>query len=72
MAVSCDPKHRESLSDALGLPTSIIDSMIEGHMVNHRAIVSWLINKRTYGVTDSMQKKLRLGPILHGKIFALL
>ena len=72
IVISCDPRHKESLSDALGLPTSIIDSMIEGHMVNHRAIVSWLINKRTYGVTDSMQKKLRLGPILHGKIFALL
>ena len=34
VAVSCDPRHKESLSDALGLPTSITDSMIEGHMVN--------------------------------------
>ena len=72
VAVSSDSRHRESLSNALGLLTSITSSMIEGHMVNLRAIVSWLINKRTYGVTDSMQKKLRLGPILHGKIFALL
>ena len=54
VAVSCDPRHRESLSDALGLPTSITSSIIEGHMVNLRAIVSKLIDKRTYGVTDNM------------------
>ena len=52
--VSCDPKHRESLSDTLGLPTSITSSVIEGHMVNLRAIVSRLIDKRTYGVTNNM------------------
>ena len=34
VTVSCDPKHRESLSDALGLPTSITSSMVEEHMVN--------------------------------------
>ena len=34
VAVSCDPRHKESLFDDLGLPTSITDSMIEGHMVN--------------------------------------
>ena len=39
VAVSSDPRHRESLSDALGLPTSITSSMIEGHMVNLRAVV---------------------------------
>ena len=40
IAVSCDPRHKESLSDALGIPTSITDSMIEGHMVNLHAIIS--------------------------------
>ena len=40
VAVSCDPRHMESLSDALGLPISITDSMIEGHMVNLRATIS--------------------------------
>ena len=54
VAISCDPRYKESLSDALGLPTSITDSMIEGHMVNLRAIISQLIDKRTYGVTDNM------------------
>ena len=34
VAVSFDPKHKESLSNALGLPTSITGSMTEGHMVN--------------------------------------
>ncbi|KAL0008256.1 hypothetical protein SO802_009758 [Lithocarpus litseifolius] len=34
IAVSCDPKHWESLSDTLGLPTSITSSMVEGHMVD--------------------------------------
>lgn len=50
------PRHKESLSDALSLPTSITDSMIEGHMVNLCAIISRLIDKRTYGVIDNMQK----------------
>ena len=54
VAVSCDPRHRESLSNTLSLPSSITSSMVEGHMVNLRAIVSRLINKRTYGVTDNM------------------
>ena len=54
IAVSCDPRHREFLSDALGLPTSITSSMIEGNMVDLCAIFSRLINKRTYGVTDNM------------------
>ena len=40
VAISCDPKHKESLSDSLSLPTSITNSMIEGHMVNLRAIIS--------------------------------
>ena len=56
VVVSCDPKHRESLSDALNLPTSITSGMVEGHKVNLHAIISRLINKRTYGVTDNMQK----------------
>ena len=54
VAVSCDPRHREILSGALGLSTLITSSMIEGHMVNLHAIVSRLINKRTHGVTDNM------------------
>ena len=54
IAVSCDPRHKESLSNALSLPTSITDSMIKGHMVNLCAIISWLIDKSTYGVTDNM------------------
>ena len=54
VAVSYDPRHSESLSDAFSLPTSITSSMVEGHMVNLLAIFSRLINKRTYGVTDNM------------------
>ena len=72
VAVSCDPRHKESLSDALGLPTSITDSIIEGHMVNFHAIISRPIDKRTYGVIDNMQKKLRFGFMHAGKTFALL
>ena len=53
--VSYDPKHKESSSDALGLPTSITDSMIKGHMLNLCAIISRLIDKHTYGVTDNME-----------------
>ena len=60
VAVSCDPSHREILSDTLGLPTSITSSMIEGHMVNLHAVVSRLINKRTHGVSDNMQKNFGL------------
>ena len=72
VAASYDPRHREPLSDVLGLPTSITSSMVEGHMVNHHAIVFRLINKCTYGVTDNMQKVFWLGPMLCGRIFALL
>ena len=68
VAVSCDPKHKESLSDALGLPPSITDTMIEGHIVNLRAIISWLIDKRTYGVTDNMQKNFDLTLCMVGKL----
>ena len=60
IAVSCDPKYKESLSDALSLPNSFTDSMIEGHMVNLHAIISRLIDKRTYGVTGNMQKNFGL------------
>ena len=69
IAVSCDPKHKESLSDAFGLPTSFIDSMIKGHMVNLRAIISWLIEKRTNGVTNNMQKKFGLALCFVGELF---
>ena len=72
IAISCDPRHRESLFDALGLPTSITSSIVEGHMVNLCAILSRLINKHTYAVTDNMQKFFWLGFILCGKNFALL
>ena len=47
VGVSCDPRHMESFSDAFSLPTSITDSMIEGHMMNLCAIISQLIDKRT-------------------------
>ena len=67
-AVSCDPKLKESLFDALDLPTSIADTMIEGHIVNLRAIISWLIDKRTYGVTDNMQKNFDLTLCMVGKL----
>ena len=71
VVVSCDPRHKESLFDALSLSTSITDSMIEGCMVNLCAIISRLIDKRTYGVTDNMPKKLRFGFMHGGKTFAL-
>ena len=54
IAVSCDPKHREILFDALGLSTLITSGMIEGHMVNLCVVLSRLINKQTHGVTDNM------------------
>ena len=68
VAVSYDPRHKESMSDALGLPTSITDSMIEGHMVNLRVIISRLIDKRTYGVIDNMQKNFGLALCMVGKL----
>ena len=67
IAVSYDPKHREFLSDAVGLPISITSSMVEGHMVNLRAILSRLINKCTYRVTDNMQKNFGLTLYFVGK-----
>ena len=68
VVVSCDPNHKEILSDALGLPTSITSSMIEGYMVNLRAVLSKLVNKRTHGVTDNMQKNFGLALCLVGKL----
>ena len=68
VAISCDPKHRESLSNTLSLPTSITSSMVEGHMVNLCAIVSRLINKCTYGVTNNMQKIFGLALCFVGKV----
>ena len=69
VAVSCDPSHREILSDTLGLPTSITSSMIEGHMVYLLAILSRLINKHTHGVTDNMQKNFGLALCFVGEFF---
>ena len=69
--ICINPRHKESLSDDLDLPTFITDSMIKGHMVNFFPI-SRPIDKRTYGVTDNMQKKLRFGFMHAGKTFALL
>jgi len=54
VAVSCDPRHRESLFDALGLTTSITSGMVEGHMVNLHVIISRLTNKCTYEVIKNM------------------
>ena len=54
IAVSCDPKHREILSNALGLSTSITSSMIESHMVNLHAVIIRLIDKRTIGLSNNM------------------
>ena len=68
VAVEYDPRHKESFSDALGLPTSITDSMIEGHMVNLHAIISRLIDKRTYGVTENMQKHFGLALCFVGEL----
>ena len=56
------------MSDALGLLTSITDSMIEGHMVKLCVVLSRLINKHTYGVTDNMQKIFGLALYFVGKI----
>ena len=41
--------------------------MIEGHMLNLHAIVSRLIDKRTYGVTDNMQKNFGLALCFMGE-----
>ena len=67
IAVSCDPRHKESLFDVLSLPTSITSSMVKGYMVNLRAILSRLINKCTYRVTDNMQKNFGLTLYFVGK-----
>ena len=67
VVVSYDPRHKESLSDALGFPTSITSSTVEGHMVNLCAIISRLVNKCTYGGIDNMQKNLAcLYALWHG------
>ena len=68
IAVSCEPRHKESLSNVIDLPTSITDSMIEGQMVNLRAIISRLIDKLTYGMTDNMQKNFGLALCIVGKL----
>jgi len=56
VAVSCDPKRKEILSDALGLLISITSSKIEGHMVNFHVIATRFIHRCTYGISDNMQK----------------
>ena len=68
VVVSCDPRHRESLSNALDFPTSITSSMVEGHMVNLHAIVSRPINKCTYGVTNNIQKIFGLALCFVGEL----
>ena len=68
VAISCDPRHMESLFDALGLPATITNSMIKGHMVNLHAIISRLIDKRTYEVTKNMQKNFGLALCMVGKL----
>ena len=72
VAISCNPRHRESLPNALDLPTSITSNMVEGHMVNISAIVSRLINKCTYGVTDNMQKNFGLALCFVGEFLLCL
>ena len=42
--------------------------MIEGHMVNFRSIISWMIDKRTYGVTDNKQKNFGLALCFVGEL----
>ena len=42
--------------------------MIEGHMVNLCAIISRLIDKHTYGVTDNMQKNFGLALCFVGEL----
>ena len=60
IVVSCDPKHREILSNTLGLSTSVTSRMIEGHMVNLHVVVTRLIDKRTHGPSNKMQKNFSL------------
>ena len=67
VVVSCDPRHKEILSDALGLPTSVTSSTIEGHIVNLHAVVSRLINKCTHGMTDNMRKNFGLALCFMGE-----
>ncbi|KAK9998200.1 hypothetical protein SO802_017803 [Lithocarpus litseifolius] len=60
VAVSCDPKYREILSDALGLSTLVSSSMIEGYIVNLQAVVTRPIDKRTHSLFNNMQKNFGL------------
>ena len=72
IAVSCDPKHRGILFDALGLSTSVTSSMIEGHMVNLHVVVTRIIDRRTHGLFNNMQKKIWFSSLLHGRVLTLL
>ena len=60
MAVSCDPKHKEILSYALGLSVSNTSSMIKGHMVNLHAVASRFTHRRAHGISDNIQKNFSL------------
>ena len=67
VAISYEPKHREILSNALGLSISISNSMIESHMVNLHAVIVGLINKHTHGVSNNMQKNFGLALCFMGE-----
>ena len=67
IVVSCDTKYREILSDGLGLSTSVTSSMIKGHMANLYAVVTRLIDKRTHGLSDNMQKNFGLALCFMGE-----
>ena len=67
IVVSCDPKHKGILSDALGLSTLVTSSMIEGHMVNLHVVFTRIIDRRTHGLFDNMQKKFGLALCIMGE-----
>ena len=54
------PKHREILSNAIGLSTSVSSSMIEDHMVNLHVVVTRIIGRCTHVLSDIMQKNFGL------------
>ena len=72
VVLSYDPKHREILSNALGLSTSVTSSMIEVHMVNLHVVVMRLIDKHIHGLSNNMQIFFWLSSLLHGRILVLL
>ena len=62
MVVFYDPKHKEILSN----------SMVEGHMVNHHAVVKRFIHLRTHGISDNMQKNFALALCFIGEFLLCL